>query len=66
MTILYQRGDGIEGELIAFRCRGLTVRKRPIPATGAHRAKAGKLTNAFCVINRRFRSIPKRYRVLKI
>lgn len=60
MTILYQLGDGIEGELIVFQCRDLKLQKRPVRATGAHRAKAGKLKNAFCVINRRFRSIPKK------
>lgn len=60
MTILYQAGDGIEGELILFKCRKLIERKRPVPDTSAHRAKAGKLQNAFCVINRTFRTIPER------
>lgn len=59
MTILHQPGDGIEGELIVFQCRNLKVRKRPIQATSAHRAKAGKLEDAQCFINRRFRWIPE-------
>ena len=60
MTILRQANDGIEGELIVFECRRCKVYKRPVPSTGAHRAQAGKLSYAKCVISRRFRRIPEK------
>jgi len=60
MTILYQPGDGIRGELILFKCRDVRVDKRPVRGTSAHRAKSGKLQTALCVIDRRFRTIPKK------
>jgi hypothetical protein len=52
-------GDGIEGERIAFKCRKCTVHPRPVPNTSSHRSKAGKLDNALCVIDKRFRHIPE-------
>jgi len=60
MTILYQADDGIEGELIVFECQRCRLYKRPVPSTSAHRAQAGKLNFAKCVISRRFRWIPEK------
>lgn len=57
--IRYEEGDAIEGERIAFQCRKSTVHKRPVRGTSSHRAQAGKLDNAFCVISKRFRYIPE-------
>lgn len=60
MTILHQTDDGIAGEVIIFECRGFNLYKRPVPSTSAHRAQAGKLSFAKCVITRRFRWIPEK------
>ena len=60
MGTYYQEGDAIEGERIAFQCRKLEILKKPFPGTSAHRAQAGKLENAFCVIVKRFRHIPEK------
>ena len=56
--ILYQPGDGVEGELLAFQCRKIRLSKKPVHATSAHQAIEGKLENGFCVINKKFRQIP--------
>ena len=58
--ILYQPGNGIEGEIIVFQCRKIRLSKKPVHATSAHRAVAGKLENGLCVINRKFRHIPNK------
>ena len=55
--ILYQPGDGVEGEVLAFQCRKFRLSKKPVPSTSAHRAVAGTLENGLCVINRKFRQI---------
>jgi hypothetical protein len=60
MPTYYRNGDAIEGEKIAFDCRKYVIHKRPIHRTSSHRAKAGTLDNAFCVINKQFRTIPER------
>ncbi len=60
MPTYYLKGDAIEGEKIAFSCRKCVVHKQPIHKTASHRAKAGTLDNAFCVINKQFRAIPER------
>lgn len=57
---LHEEGDAIEGERIAFQCRKYNVYKKPVPGTSRHKAQAGKLDNAYCVIEKRFRHIPKR------
>jgi len=56
--ILYQPGDGVEGELLAFQYRKIRLSKKPVPSPSAHKAVAGKLENGLCVINRKFRHIP--------
>ena len=60
MGTYYQQGDAIKGEKIAFQCRKLNRLAKPIHATSAHRAQAGKLINAYCVIDKRFRNIPEK------
>jgi hypothetical protein len=57
MPIYYRKGDGIKGEIILFDCRKFTFHKL-INRTSTHKAQAGKLENAYCVINRQFRLIP--------
>jgi hypothetical protein len=59
--IYYQEGDAIEGERITFEFRKFNVYKSPIHGRKSkHRAQAGKMDNAFCVISKRFRHIPER------
>ncbi|HGJ66908.1 TPA: hypothetical protein ENS27_16235 [bacterium] len=57
MPIYYKKGDAIKGEMILFDCRKFTFTKL-INRTSTHKAQAGKLENAYCVINRQFRLIP--------
>ena len=59
MSTYYQESDAIEGEKIAFHCRKFRRIKKPVPSTSAHRAQAGTLDLAYCVIVKRFRSIPE-------
>jgi hypothetical protein len=55
MPVYYEEGDAITGEKIAFKCRKCIVYKKPVKGTSAHRAKAGTLQYATCVVNKRFR-----------
>jgi len=57
MPTYYKKGDAIQGEIILFDCRKFTFTKL-INRTSTHKAQAGKLENAYCVINRQFRLIP--------
>ena len=57
MSTYYKNGDAIKGEIILFDCRKFTFTKL-INRTSTHKAQAGKLENAYCVINRQFRLIP--------
>lgn len=58
MLTYYKVGDAIEGERIIFNCRKINQHRRPIRGSSSHRAIAGKLDNAYCVINKKFRQIP--------
>ena len=60
MPIYRRKDDGIEGEKIAFNCRKHVLHKKPIHRTSTHRAKAGTLDNAFCIIEKEFRLLPKK------
>lgn len=60
MPDYYQEGDAIHGERIAFQCRRVEVFKKPVHGTSAHKAQAGKLDNAYCVIVKRFRHLPEK------
>jgi len=57
MPIYFQEGDAIQGERIAFQCRKVEVLKKPVRGTSTHKAQSGKLTNAYCVILKRFRHL---------
>ncbi len=60
MPIYFKEGDAIQGEKLVFTCRKFSISKKPVKRTSAHRAQSGKLDNAYCVINKRFRHIPEK------
>ena len=52
-------GDAIEGERIVFNCRRIGKHSKLIHNSSSHRSISGKLDNALCVINKKFRHIPE-------
>ena len=60
MTILYQQGDEIHGEVIMFKCRSVKVQKKAIAYTHTHKGQSGVLRIARCIIEKRFTTIPER------
>jgi len=60
MPTYHEKGDAIEGEKIGFRCRKFRPAKRPVAGSSRHRAQAGKLELAYCVILRKLRPVAKR------
>ena len=49
---------GIQGQVIAYQCRKLT-RSKVVAGSGRHRAQAGKMREAHCVILQKFRAVPE-------
>ena len=62
-SVRYYEGDAIKGEKITFQCRKCNVYNRPVPSTSRHRAQGGKMDNAYCVIDKRFRHIPEKKQI---